>query len=297
MILVTGAAGKTGQAVIQALARRGVAIRAFVYRAEQVAQVQPLGAAQVVVGHLENESDFQRALVGVNAVYLICPNMHPHEQELGQLAIAVAQQAGLAHFVYHSVLHPQVEAMPHHWHKLRVEEKLFEAGLNFTILQPAAYMQNVLAGWKMIVEQGLYRVPYPPQTRLSLVDLYDVAEVAATVLSEPGHAGAIYELAGPDILSQIEIATILSELLGRPVQAEQISFPPLPELVEGSPQAAGLGTYQVETLLKMFRYYQNYHFYGNAKVLSWLLGRPPTTFRAFAERAMTRGPVPDFGKT
>ena len=62
-------------------------------------------------------------------------------------AIRAAQSAGVERFVYHSVLHPQVEIMAHHWQKMRVEEQLFESGLSFTILQPAAYMQNVLAGW------------------------------------------------------------------------------------------------------------------------------------------------------
>ena len=66
----------------------------------------------------------------------------------------------MEHFVYHSVLHPQTEKMNHHWQKMRVEEMIFESGLPFTILQPAPYMQNLLAGWKSIVEDGVLRVPY-----------------------------------------------------------------------------------------------------------------------------------------
>ncbi len=65
-----------------------------------------------------------------------------------------------------------------------------------TILQPTAYMQNILAGWRSIVEDGIYRVPYPIDTRISLVDLRDVAEAAARVLTEDGHVGATYELVG-----------------------------------------------------------------------------------------------------
>ncbi len=70
-------------------------------------------------------------------------------------------------FVYHSVLHPQIEAMPHHWAKMRVEEMLFAAGFDLTILQPTAYMQNILGAWRGIVEDGVFRVPYPVETRLS----------------------------------------------------------------------------------------------------------------------------------
>jgi uncharacterized protein YbjT (DUF2867 family) len=157
---------------------------------------------------------------------------------------------------------------------------LLESGLAWTILQPAAYMQNILAGWTAIVEQGVYRVPYSVGTRLGMVDLEDVATVAAIVLTEPGHFGAIYELVSLEVLTQTEVAAVLSECLGRPVQAEEI---PLDEWAKNA-QAAGLGAYQVESLLKMFRYYAEYHFWGNAQALGWLLGRPPTGFRAFVER-------------
>ncbi len=281
MILVTGAAGKTGQAVIRALLQGGAAVRALVRRPEQTAPLRNLGAQEVLVGDIQDEATLRQAMPGVQAVYLICPNMHPEEVAIGRAAIAAAQAAGGPRLVYHSVLHPHTEKMPHHWRKLRVEELLFESSLEWTILQPAAYMQNVLAGWPAIVGQGVYRVPYPVETRLGMVDLADVAEVAAAVLTRPGHAGAIYELAGPETLSQTEVAAILSHSLGRPVRAEEI---PLDEWAKNA-QAAGLGDYQVDTLLKMFRYYAQYGFGGNPQVLGWLLGRPSTGFRAFVEQA------------
>jgi len=281
MILVTGAAGKTGRAVIRALTAKGEAVRALVHRPEQIPSVETLGAQQVVVGDMRLQATMDQAAQGVQAVYHICPNVSPDEVAIGQVAIGAARSAGVKHFVYHSVLHPQVEAMPHHWQKLRVEEQLFESGLSCTILQPAAYMQNVLAHWDQIMEQGIYPVPYAVETRLGMVDLEDVAEAAAVVLTEPGHAGAVYELASAEVLSQTEVATILSQQLGRPVRAETVSL----ETWERRARESGLGDYQVETLVKMFRYYECYGFWGNPLVLSWLLGRPPTTFAAFVERS------------
>ncbi len=282
MILVTGTAGKTGRAVVRALVARGMAVRGLVRRPEQVRPLKSLGVQEVVVGDMRLRATMAGAVRGVRAVYHICPNMSPDELAIGQLVIAAARSAGMAHFVYHSVLHPQTEAMPHHWQKLRVEEHLFEADLPYTILQPAAYMQNVLAGWDQIVEQGVYRVPYATETRLGMVDLEDVAEVAATVLTEPGHQGATYELAGSEVLTQTEVAAILGRVLGRPVRAEVI---PPAEWEQGA-RARGLGDYPIETLIKMFRYYERCGFWGNPNVLSWLLGRPPTTFAAFVERTI-----------
>ncbi len=279
MILITGAAGKTGQAIIRALRERDVIVRAFVYREKQVGLVKNLGATEAIVGDIRDETAFGQAARGVEAIYHICPNMNPDESAIGQTAIAAAQKANVRHFVYHSVLHPQTQAMPHHWNKLRVEEKLFESGLDYTILQPAAYMQNILAGWTMIVEQGVYRAPYPVGTRLGMVDLADVAAAAATVLTEPGHAGATYELAGPEALTQVEVAAILSRVLNRPVRAEQMPLADWQQQV----QAAGLGGYQIETLVKMFHYYERHDFWGNPQVLGWLLNRPPRQFRTFVE--------------
>lgn len=280
MILVTGAAGKTGQAVIQALLQRGQAVRALVYRDPHVTAAQRLGVADVVCGDMERAEIWREAMHGVQAIYLICPNMHPHEFKLAQLAAGAARDLGVSRFVYHSVLHPQAETMPHHWQKLRVEELLFEVGLNFTLLQPAAYMQNVLGSWQSLIEEGVYRVPYPVETKLSQVDLADVAEVAARVLVEPGHDHAIYELAGPANPSQQEVATQLSEVLGQTIKAEQVTL----EAWRQRAEQAGLGQYQIETLLKMFRYYEQYHFLGNANVLRWLLGREPTDLKSFVQR-------------
>ncbi len=148
--------------------------------------------------------------------------MDPNEVSIAENAITAARSAGLQHFVYHSVLHPQIEDMPHHWLKMRVEERLFCSGLPFTILQPGPYMQNILGSWDAIRNQGIYPVPYSVQARLSIVDLDDVAQAAAQVICDPGHFGAVYELAGREPLSQVEVAEILSRVVGRPVQAESI---------------------------------------------------------------------------
>jgi NAD(P)H dehydrogenase (quinone) len=282
MIVVTGAAGKTGRAVIRALVGRGATVRALVHRPEQESPARRLGAQEVVSGDMRDPAILDRAMRGAAAVYHICPNMHPDEVGIGQGAIAAARKAGVQRLVYHSVLHPQVEAMPHHWLKMRVEEQIFASGLDYTILQPAAYMQNVLAYRESIVQHGLYSVPYAVDTRLGMVDLEDVAEVAAKVLSESGHGGATYELCGPEALTQTEVANLMGQQLGRAVQAQAVPL----EAWREQAQAAGLGEYQVETLVKMFEYYERHGFRGNPTVPACLLGRRPTGFVDFLARVM-----------
>ena len=280
LITLTGAGGKTGRALARALAVRGAAVRAWVRTDAHAASLKQAGAAEVVTGDLRDPAALQAAMAGAAAVYHICPNIHPDEFALGQSVMAAARAAGVAHFVFHSVLHPQTEAMPHHWRKLRVEAALFEAGLPFTILQPAPYMQNTLAGLGAVRAYGVFTAPYPVETRLSLVDLDDVAEAAARVLTEPGHIGATYELVGTPGLSQTDVAAELGRALGREVRAE---CEPVPAW-EQRARAAGLGEYQMATLIAMFGYYARFGLSGSPSALTWLLGRAPTTFAAFAER-------------
>jgi NAD(P)H dehydrogenase (quinone) len=283
MILITGAAGKTGRAVIEALAGHGEPVRALVRREERRALVKRVGAAEAVAGDMRRPAVWSVAMAGIRAVYHICPNMSPDELAIGRLALAGAKAAGVTRFVYHSVLHPQVETMPHHWQKMRVEEAIFSAGLPFVILQPAAYMQNIQAYWPKAVESGVFRVPFPTTTRLSLVDLAEVAQVAAKVLVEEGHDQAIYELCGPAAPSQEEVAALFAQHLGRPVRAESLS------LAEWGKQAErdGLGAYQIGSLCQMFDYYARYGFRGNPGVLGWLIGRPPADLSILVARWAT----------
>jgi uncharacterized protein YbjT (DUF2867 family) len=279
-ILVTGAAGKTGRAVIARLRARGLAVRALVHRRRQRAELAALGVGEVVEGDLTSSQAVARAAAGVGSVYHICPNVHPDEVGIGRSVVAAGRAAGVRRLVFHSVLHPQIEAMPHHWAKLRVEELLLESGLPCAILQPAPYMQNLLAHWRSIAEHGVLALPYAPEARIAMVDLEDVAEAAVRVLTDPRHLGGTYELCGPDLLDQHEIAAILGRALGRPVRAEAV---PLGEWAAGA-AAAGLGRYAVDTLSAMFRHYERFGMVGNRRVLEWLLGRPATGFAEFAAR-------------
>ncbi|MCS7039870.1 MAG: NmrA family NAD(P)-binding protein [Anaerolineae bacterium] len=279
MILITGAAGKTGRAVIRALVAQGQEVTAWVRRHEQVAGMAALGAARVVVGDLQDDAVLAQALAGVRAVYHIPPNMHPDELAIGLKLMRAARAAGVAHVVYHSVLHPQTEKMPHHWQKMRVEEALLEAGLDFTILQPAVYMENWLTQ-RDAISQGRYPVPYAAETQLSYVALADVAAAAAAVLTEGRqHVGATYELVGTPPLRQHEVAAVFAAALGHPVTVEVVSR----EVWRERAVVAGLSAYAVETLLAMFVYYEQFGLVGNPNVLRWLLGREPLTPTAFVQ--------------
>ena len=282
MILVTGSGGKTGRAVIAALRKRGVKIRALVRRGGRMRSLQGCGREEIVAGDMRSPEAMEWVVNGASAVYHIPPNVSPDETAIGETVIRAARSAGVKRFVYHSVIHPQIEAMPHHWNKMRVEEMLFESGLDYTILQPAPYMQNILPYLAPIRDERKYRLPYSGEARLNAVDLEDIAEAAAAVLCEPSHSHAVYELCGPDNLTSLEECEILSRLLGFQVEFEFVSL----EKWETEALSKGLGGYQVEALVKMFRYYEEFGLSGNPRVLEGLLGRHPGDFYAFLERTL-----------
>jgi uncharacterized protein YbjT (DUF2867 family) len=277
IILITGAAGKTGRAVIRALLQRGVTVRAAVRREAQRAALESLGAHETVVFDLEDQAAFENAARGIRALYHICPNVHPQELAIGRSAIRAAQKAEVGHLVYHSVLWPQIEAMPHHWQKMRVEEALVQSGLPFTILQPCAYMQNSLAQLENMRSNGIFEVPYRVQARFSLVDLEDVAEAAARILTEPGHNFAVYACCGPEAISSIQQAECFSRALGTPIEAKAA---PLAEW-QASATAAGVRGYSLQALIQMFRYYDRHNFVGSPVPLANLLERDPNDFENF----------------
>jgi uncharacterized protein YbjT (DUF2867 family) len=279
MILLTGAGGKTGRGLIKALSNLE-SVCALVRREDYAAIVSALGAEKVIVADMSERDAVRSAMQGARSVYHICPNMSPDEAAIGNLVVDEARKAKVEHFVYHSVLHPQTEKMHHHWQKLRVEEALFESGLPFTVLQPAPYMQNLLTSWKTIMEQGMLRVPYSVDARFSFVDLEDVAEAAKIVLTKPKHLNATYELAGTAPVSHIEVAEMLGRVLNREVRAER------EDVAEWKKRSQGLSDYAAENLVAMFDYYDRCGLAGNTNVLTWLLGREPTSVESFLQRTV-----------
>ncbi len=276
-ILITGAGGKTGVAVCEALVKKGGMVRAWVRQDAYTPSLRQMGIDDFIIGDLYDRSLAERAMRGVSVVYHIPPNMSPDELRIAENLIRAAQRNEVKRFVYHSVIHPHVEEMPHHWQKMRVEERLFSSGLVFTILQPAVYMQNLLGYWQSIVQEGIYAVPYSIDARLSQVDLKDVAEAAVKVLLEKTHEYAIYELSGSEALSARDLAGRLSNYFGKLVEAVEMDR----NEWQRKMLAAGMSEYAVSTLLKMFLYYEKFGMRSNPNVLRMLLGRQPTTLDEF----------------
>jgi len=143
-------------------------------------------------------------------------------------------------------------------------------------------MQHLVPIWKSVLATGVHNMPFSTTSRFSVVDLADLVDVCARVMLEPGHERATYQLAGPDGLSQDDMARILSELVGKPIRAEAKP----PQQMRAEAEAAKVPAERIQTMLAMNAHYDGHGLMGNSNVLRWLLGRQPGDFAAFVKREL-----------
>lgn len=210
-MLVTGATGRTGSLVVHQLRERGVDVRALVRNPSRGTALERQGV-EVVVGDLDDPASLAQAVAGVDKIYLVTWNGPTAEQQRKNVVDA-ARQAGRPHVVVGGALGPssriisQIDA---------ANLYLKQSGLAWTILQPTFFMQNVMAAKATIAQGQLYwdlgdgRVP--------AIDIRDVADCAASVLTSDGHVGKTYDLTGPEAISFHDIAAIFSKELGHEVR-------------------------------------------------------------------------------
>lgn len=240
-VAILGGSGKTGRAVGAALAQAGVATR-------------PLGRAAF--------EDLPAALAGADAVHVIAPNLHPDEPAYVGAVLAAATEVGVERVGYHSVASPYVPAMPHHLGKAASEDLVRRSGLAWTILQPCAYVQNLLPA----LRGGTLDVPYSVDTLFGMVDLHDVAAATALALTGDEHVGATYELGGPALVSIADVAAAAG-VTARRVPAGDDVHP---------------------WLQAMFDYYDDHGLPTGGVPLRALLGRAPASVAEVLRRE-TRG--------
>ena len=267
MIVVTAAGGRTGLAVVGALRARGHPVRALVSSARASAALTALGA-EVVRTDLTDAGSLSARLAGAQAVHLIWPNFDPRELPGSLAVLGAARRAGVGRLVHHSVLHPQVRAMPHHAAKDRVEEAVVAGGVPWRILRSCAYADNLDDGLPAVAATGRFASPWGLTHGQSLVDLRDVAEVAAVLLTENGLDGGTVEVAGPEPLTAPAIAALLARRLDREVTAvDAVPAGPVPPVAE----------YAAHCRRLMFDWYREHGFTGSPWALEALLGRPART--------------------
>ena len=278
MILVTGASGTVGKAVLAEVARSGAKHRAM-YRSKAEAAKAPTGT-QTVIADFADKASLAAALQGVESVYLVCSPV----RELVRLeanAIDACEAAGVRRIVLNSALGAgdYGKSFPS-WHR-QVEDKLNTTKIARCILRPNSFTQNVVTYFApSIREQGAFYGAMG-NARVSHVDVRDIATVAAKALLGGQHHGEVFELNGPEALTYAEIAQKISQKTG--TAARYVDIP-----VEAQRKAMleqGMPEWQVTALLELQEYYTSGQGGSLDGVLEELLGRPPITMDQFLEES------------
>jgi len=281
-ILITAANGNQGRILLPRFKAAGFTIRAMRATPGRDEEVRALGAAEVVIGSAADRGFLREAVSGVDVIYHIGPTAHPLEREMGFAMVDAAREAGVGHFIYSSVLHPIATKMIQHKLKMEVEEHLLEANIPFTVLQPADYMLPGL--FAAAFQNKVWMQLYDLDRVQAMVALEDVAEVAVKVAIErSAHFGATYQLCSPGNFSGNHIAALIAEVTGQDVGTQLISPDSYFERFYG----VGRGDkfrYPLALIRAVALWYGQYDFLGNPNVLTWLLGRQPTTLAHYVKR-------------
>jgi uncharacterized protein YbjT (DUF2867 family) len=236
------------------------------------------GATEVAVGDLSNRASLDAALIGIDSVFYIAPAFIPNEIAIGKGIVEAAQKAGVRRFVFSSVIDPIIGALENHAAKGPVEEAILTSNMEYTFLHPTLFFQNYAEGWPMVVSTGSYVEPWSAETRFSRVDYRDVAEVAALALTKDRLNFGTFELCADGHLNRKDVAVLMSEVLGRPIEAANVS----PGRVQKQAKDDG-GKKKPSPLKAMFDWYDAHDLVGNPLILRTILGRKPRTLRAYFE--------------
>lgn len=229
LILVIGATGHQGGAVLRHLRQRGFPIRVMTRNPDGPAGRALVGrGTEVVQGDLNDPASLSRAMDGVYGVFSIQASRQEggSETEVRQ-GIAVAEEARRArvdHLVYSSVgSADQNTGIPHFETKYKIEQYVHTAGVPYTIFRPVFFMENWL-GMRQSIDQGTLALPVKPETKLQMVAVDDIGAFATSAFEHLGHwQGRTFEIAG-DELAVKSVSESFSRMENRPVQYAQVPW-------------------------------------------------------------------------
>jgi uncharacterized protein YbjT (DUF2867 family) len=290
-ILVTGGTGVIGGQVIAYLSALGgntLDIRAFTRDPEKAVASGKLPAhVTPVAGDLTQIDAMRAAMRDIDALFLLAPNAADELTQTIQ-ALSVAREAGVKGIVYLSVLGAAAYTdVPHFIGKHAVEMMIDDCALPVTVLRPSYFIQNDLRQQTPLLTHGVYAVPIGGEG-VSMVDIRDIGEVAAReLLRRAGNTSPLpastYTLAGPEPITADVAVAIWADVLSRPIRHAGNDLNALENTLKGM-----MPHWQAYDLRLMMQRYQQQGAIATADeiaALTAILGRPPRSYRAFAEAA------------
>src|SRR5215204_7033112 len=276
-ILVTGATGNVGGAVLNNLGTTDVDFRVLT-RDEAKGQSFRDRGVETVVGDFLKPETLGTALEGVSKVFLLTP-IDPLQVPQASNVIEAAKESGNdPHVVRLSVHQASHEALSRNSRQhSEVEDELTSSGLPYTFLRPQSFMQNTLIAAPTVASEGKIYQPFK-DGKLGMIDVRDIGEVAAKALTEEGHEGKVYTLTGPAAISFHDIAEVLNKVLGKKVDYVPISLEKAKEAMLGM----GLSEWKAEVLIEYARAHSQGYSNFTTDDVEQLTGHTAASYREFA---------------
>jgi uncharacterized protein YbjT (DUF2867 family) len=276
MILITGAGGTVGSALINELKGSGRPLRLTFHTPAKATQAAAAGYDALSCDYAQ-PATLGPALDGVESVFLLSNGiLGQAEGEIN--VVEAARAAGVRRIVKLSVWGAEDEAFAMAAMHRRVERVIEESGLEWTFLRPNNFMQSFIAyDAPTIRAEGALYAP-AGEARVNHIDVRDIARVAALALTRPGHAGRAYTLSGPRAISYAEAAEILAEALGKPVR--YVAVPD--EAARAAIMSEGAPEIYADYLIELYRYFRAGGAAGATSTVRDLTGRDPIAFEQFA---------------
>lgn len=245
--LVTGATGAQGGAVAHLLLDRGHPVRALTRNPESAAAQRLRAAgAEIAHGDFDDPSSLKAAMHGVGSVFAVTTPFGTDtdtETRQGLALVDAAHEVG--HIVFTSASNAdRGTGIPHFDSKYRIEERLAAGHVPWTVLGPAAFIDDKFGEWTLQgLRQGILGLPLPSDKPLHLVAVADIAAVAVLALEQPDRfTGRRLDLAGEE-LTPASMAAALTEAIGRPIRHHR---PPLEVVERHSADLAAMFRYFTE---------------------------------------------------
>ncbi|WP_224389469.1 NAD(P)H-binding protein [Pseudonocardia sp. ICBG1293] len=271
-VLVTGATGGIGGHLLTALGDRDVTVRALVRDPARLAR----SGVEVARGDLRDPSAVAPALRGVDAVFLNSPSAP--DAAATQIAVAdAAAAAGVSRLVLLSQFAARADSPVRflRWHA-EVEQHVRDLGIGHVVLRPNLFLQGLLAFAPLVAATGRFGAPIGGAA-VSAVDVRDIADAAAAVLTGAGPDGAVHDLTGPRAVTHPEIAAALTGATGHPVSFDDLTPQAFATALHGV-----LPPWQAAGLVEDYAHYARGEAARVDDAVVVLTGHPARTLEEFA---------------
>jgi NAD(P)H dehydrogenase (quinone) len=278
-VLISGATGDTGRPAVRESIALGLTVRALVHSVDERAKALVELGAEVIEGDLLDINTIRPAMEGVHAAYFVWPVQPGLIHAIVNFAQA-AKEAGVRTIINLSQRSANRWSTSDSCRDSFIAEQVFNwSGLDVIHLRPTYFLEWLLYPWQLpYLQRGVLRMPVGKSRHSPIAADDQGRAIAALLRNSDGHTGTTIPLSGPVEMDHEQMATELSEALGREIVFQDL---PVAEYVESLRQM-GVDPYIVQHLTGAMVDYQNGHMSGADNNVEQLTGRPPMSVGEFA---------------